>query len=268
MPVAAIGETTYYQIRKGPEAQYDALTQSAMKKAKKDAQGLEKKCLKAEAEENEARKWQEKCEMQLEESKKVVLAKDLSLLMLIKSNITHLAIYRDKRVCVCGWVHHKRNQQEIMFVVLRDGTGHLQVVFMGQTNNTYDAMTLQLEAAVELMGTLKLVPKGQKAPGGHELVVDYWKVLGPAPGGDDAFTNKLNEQSDPLILADNRHLALHGETASSVLRLQAALLSVFCSMYVEHDMIEVTPPCLIQMQVEGGASLFKLDYYRQPAFLT
>lgn len=46
---------------------------------------------------------------------------------------------------------------------------------------------------------LKIVPEGQKAPGGHELVVDYFKVLGPAPGGDDAFTNKLNEVPYSLL---------------------------------------------------------------------
>ncbi|KAI6098070.1 hypothetical protein EDD16DRAFT_1768447 [Pisolithus croceorrhizus] len=220
MPIAAIGETMHYQIRKGPEAQYDALTQSAMKKTKKDTQGLEKKHLKAEAEENEACKWQDKCEMQLEESKKVILAKDLSLLMLIKSNITCLAIYRDKRVHVCGWVHHKRNQQEIMFIILRDGTGHLQAVFMGQTNKTYDAVTLQLEAAVKLTGTLKLVPEGQKEPGGHELVVNYWKVLGPAPGGDDAFTNKLNEES---FCTENSHMHCH---LSEYIHLEAELAFV------------------------------------------
>ncbi|KAI6134263.1 asparaginyl-tRNA synthetase, partial [Pisolithus croceorrhizus] len=70
-----------------------------------------------------------------------------------------------------------------------------------------------LEAAIVLKGTLKLVPEGHKVLGGYELLVDYWKGLGPAPGRDGAFTNKLREQSDPTILAHNRHLVLRGETA-------------------------------------------------------
>jgi len=115
---------------------------------------------------------------------------------------------------------------------------------------------------------LKEVPEGKTAPGGHELVVDYWKVLGAAPGADDAFTNRLNEKSDPSILADLRHLVLRGETASSVLRLRAHLLTAFRESLTSHDLIEVTPPCLVQTQVEGGATLFKLEYYGQPAFLT
>ena len=53
---------------------------------------------------------------------------------------------------------------------------------------------------MELTGTLKVIPKGQKAPGGHELVVDYWKVLGAAPGAEEAFTNRLNE----VLFSDTR----------------------------------------------------------------
>ncbi|KAF9228476.1 asparaginyl-tRNA synthetase [Gyrodon lividus] len=265
---AAEVDTTTYQIRKSAEAGYDDPTQSATKKAKKDAQGLEKKRLKAEAEEKEARERQERREKRLEESRKVVLVEDHSLPKSTKSKIVDLTGLRDQRVRVSGWVHRRRDQQEILFIVLRDGTGYLQAVLTGQTNKTYDAITLQLEASVELTGTLKAVPEGQKAPGGHELVVDYWKILGAAPGADDAFTNKLNEQSDPSILADLRHLVLRGETASNVLRLRSALLSAFRSSYAAHHLLEVTPPCLVQTQVEGGATLFKLDYYGQPAFLT
>jgi asparaginyl-tRNA synthetase len=76
------------------------------------------------------------------------------------------------------------------------------------------------------------------------------------------------KKSDPSILADLRHLVLRGETASSVLRLRSALLSAFRASLSSHRLLEVTPPCLVQTQVEGGATLFKLDYYGQPAFLT
>ena len=54
-------------------------------------------------------------------------------------------------------------------------------------------MTLTLESSVELVGTLQPVPEGTTAPGGHELIVDYWRVLGSAPSAEEAFTNRLNE---------------------------------------------------------------------------
>ncbi len=53
-----------------------------------------------------------------------------------------------------------------------------------------------------------------------------------------------------------------------MLKLRSALLSAFRQVLSAHSLLEVTPPCLVQTQVEGGATLFKLDYYSQPAFLT
>ncbi len=64
---------------------------------------------------------------------------------------------------------------------------------------TYEALTLTLESTVELVGTLQPMPEGKTAPGGHELIVDFWRTVGAAPGGDDAFTNRLNEVHVPLI---------------------------------------------------------------------
>lgn len=62
-------------------------------------------------------------------------------------------------------------------------------------SQTYEALTLTTESSVELTGTLQEVPEGKTAPGGHELIVDYWKVIGAAPSGDDAFNNRFNEVS-------------------------------------------------------------------------
>ena len=69
-------------------------------------------------------------------------------------------------------------------------------------------------------------------------------------------------------MADLRHLVLRGETASAVLKLRAALMTSFRETLVSHDLLEVTPPCLVQTQVEGGATLFKFNYYGQDAYLT
>ncbi|KAI0087095.1 asparaginyl-tRNA synthetase [Irpex rosettiformis] len=257
-------------IRK--DGAYEEPTQSALKKAKKGADGLEKKKKKAEelAERDALAKAQEKerKEKLIEESKKIVLVEDPSLPKAKKAKLNNLSELRGQRVRVSGWVHRLRDQKEIIFIVLRDGTGYLQSILTGKVAQTYDALTLTLESTVELYGTLQAVPEGKTAPGGHELIVDYWKVLGAAPGADDAFSNRLNEKSDPSILADLRHLVLRGETASAVLKLRAALMTSFRQTLTSHDLLEVTPPCLVQTQVEGGATLFKLDYYGQPAFLT
>ncbi|CDO72589.1 hypothetical protein BN946_scf184985.g8 [Trametes cinnabarina] len=261
-----------FLVRKDPAGTYEEPTQSALKKAKKGADGIEKKRKKAqELAEREAKELAEARELRekkLEESKKIVLEEDPSLPTATKSKIGNLTPLRSKRVKVDGWVHRLRDQKEIIFVVLRDGTGYLQCVLSGKVAQTYDALTLTLESTIEVVGTLQTVPEGKTAPSGHELVVDYWRVLGSAPGGEDAFTNRLNEKSDPSIQADLRHLVLRGETASAVLKLRAALLNSFRQSLIEHDLLEVTPPCLVQTQVEGGATLFKLDYYGQPAFLT
>jgi asparaginyl-tRNA synthetase len=54
-------------------------------------------------------------------------------------------------------------------------------------------LTLNLEATVEVSGTLQEVLEGKTAAGGHELIADYWRVLGSSPGGADAVSNRVTE---------------------------------------------------------------------------
>lgn len=80
--------------------------------------------------------------------------------------------------------------------------------------------------------------------------------------------SRAPQKSDPNTRADLRHFAIRGEVASATLRLRSAVLSAFRTSFAKNSVLEVTPPCLVQTQVEGGATLFKLDYYGQPTFLT
>jgi asparaginyl-tRNA synthetase len=81
------------------------------------------------------------------------------------------------------------------FINLRDGTGFLQIILSGDCAKTLDALDLVTECSIECTGTLKVVPEGKTAPGGHELVVDWWRMIGRAPKGEEAYASLFNEVS-------------------------------------------------------------------------
>lgn len=204
----------------------------------------------------------------LEDAKKVVLEEPANKADYQKIKIRQGTENRDKKIKVQAWVHRLRSQKGLIFIVLRDGTGYMQAVLTGKLTQTFDALTLTNESTVEIFGTLKALPDGKSAPDGHELAADWWRVIGKAPGGDDAFSNKINKDADPSILLDQRHLVIRGETASAVLKVRAAVLTAFRAEYAALGLLEVTPPCMVQTQVEGGSTLFKFDYYGENAYLT
>jgi len=117
-----------------------------------------------------------------------------------------------------------------------------------------------------LYGTLQQVPEGKSAPGGHELIVDYWEVVGLAPAG--GADNLVNEGSNVDTLLDNRHLVLRGNQLSSILRIRSRLTQCFREHYFQRGYVEITPPTMVQTQCEGGGTLFKFNYFGEDAYLT
>ncbi|XP_017060886.1 asparagine--tRNA ligase, cytoplasmic [Drosophila ficusphila] len=209
----------------------------------------------------------EKRQQNLEEARKIKIVEDPSLPVARKIRILEGTANRDSRVKIYGWVHRLRRQgKALIFITLRDGTGFLQCVLNDQLCQTYDALTLSTESSVVLFGTLKLVPEGKTAPGGHELNVDYWELIGLAPpGGADAI---LNEEAQPDVQLDNRHIMIRGENTSKVLKMRSVVAQAFRAHYEARGYNEVTPPTLVQTQVEGGSTLFKLKYFGEEAYLT
>ncbi|KAJ1978113.1 asparagine--tRNA ligase [Dimargaris xerosporica] len=254
-------------------AQYAPISGAAFKKAKKrHDEALRKRKKQAEQQQKEAdqaKKRAEEEQRRLDEAKSIVLKPDLSLPEARQIKLHDAVASRDQRVKVSGWVHRLRTQgKDMKFLVLRDGSGYLQCVLTNTLCHTYDALMLTLESTVTVYGVIKELPEGKTAPDNHEMVVDYWELIHRAPGGDEAYASQLNEESDPFVLLNNRHLVIRGETASAVLKLRAAVIRAFRDHFDNRGFTEVTPPCMVQTQVEGGSTLFSLNYYGEPAYLT
>lgn len=243
---------------------YEVVAKSQIKKMTKLwAQDVRKAAerVKREAEAAEAQA------KRAEEAKKITIAQDSTLPEAKRIRIREGESFRGERVKIFGWVHRLRRQgKALMFITLRDGSGFLQCVLNGTLCQTYEAILLQTEATICIYGKLEKVPEGKTAPGGHELSADFWELIGNAPpGGADAI---LNEESNPDVQLDNRHIMLRGENTSKVLRMRSVIMQAFRSHYIDRGYCEVTPPTMVQTQCEGGSTLFKLNYFDEVAYLT
>ncbi|RHZ56524.1 asparagine--tRNA ligase DED81 [Aspergillus thermomutatus] len=272
-------DATGENVDPAAKLEWKPATKSATKKALSIVEQRKKKAAKEQELAIREKQEAEKRQKVLEEAKKVVITEDPSLPkpVRIRLDVTDPAIVKlgstetqtsGTRVRVLGRVHRLRAQKDVIFLTLSDGYGYLQCVLTGNLTKTYDAMTLTLETSMAIHGEMRAVPPKQHAPNDRELHADFFTVIGRAAGDKEAITTRVAKDADPQTLYDNRHLVLRGETSSAVMKVRAACLKAFRQVFEENRMLEVTPPAMVQTQVEGGSTLFKFDYYGEDAYLT
>jgi asparaginyl-tRNA synthetase len=166
------------------------------------------------------------------------------------------------RVRLRGWVYRKRDLGGKIFVVIRDSEGVLQVVVdrsLAPAETVAEAERADIEASVEAAGVLA---KDPRAPGGLELRAQYFKLHGESRD----FPIKGGEGIDYLL--DVRHLWIRSRRLTAVWRIRHTVLKALREYLERNGWWEVSPPILTQSAVEGGATLFEVNFFGKKVYLS
>jgi len=157
-----------------------------------------------------------------------------------------------------GWLHWRRDLGGIQFILLRDRSGIVQVVLPG-------GLKLPLpESAVRVRG---IVVESDKAPGCYEVQAEGLEVLQASEQPTPVEIPKEEWRANPETLLTYRYVTLRGEKARAPLKIQSALVRGFRKYLDAQGFTEIFTPKLVRAGAEGGANLFEVDYFGEPAYL-
>ena len=166
-------------------------------------------------------------------------------------------------VKVNGFIHTIRDMGNVAFMILRKRDGLIQCVFEEGITN-FSLKDLREADTVEVTGTLI---DSEKAPGGIEIRLSGIKVLSePAdPMPLPIAKWKLNTSLEAKL--NYRPISLRNIRERAKFKIQEGIVRGFRDFLYQEGFTEIHTPKIGAKSAEGGANVFKLDYFHRPAIL-
>lgn len=170
-----------------------------------------------------------------------------------------------KEVQIQGWMHKKRLLGGLTFINVRDRSGLTQVVIKDK-DEVEKLRGLQIGTVLSVAGRVKDEPR---APGGAELHDATINVLvpvteEPAIEIDKQIDHKPDNQD---TLFDNRVLNIRNLQEQKIFKIRAELNLYIREFLNQNEFVEIQTPKILAGATEGGAEVFKLDYFGQEGTL-
>ena len=173
-----------------------------------------------------------------------------------------------ERVVIAGWLHRRRELKSVTFLVIRDRAGLAQVVLpaAGTESTSQEAELAQVseETVLQVEG---LVVANAQAPGGAELTQPEVVMLSgrAEPPPFDLYRPRLTATL-PTIL-DQAPTTLRHPLLRSGFEIAAASAAGFRAALDAAGFTEIFTPKIVESATEGGANVFRIDYFGRPAYL-
>lgn len=166
-------------------------------------------------------------------------------------------------VKVNGAIHTIRDMGIIAFIILRKREGLVQCVYE-ENISKFDLKDVKEADTVEVTGVLA---ESAKAPNGIEIRLGELKILSePAePMPLPIAKWKLNTSLEAKL--NYRPISLRNIRERAKFRIQEGIVRGFRDFLYKEGFTEIHTPKIGAKSAEGGANLFRLEYFHRPAIL-
>ncbi|MFA9557171.1 aspartate--tRNA ligase [Evansella sp. AB-rgal1] len=161
-----------------------------------------------------------------------------------------------ERVCLQGWVKKRRDLGQVIFIDLRDRSGHVQIVFNGENNP--DALTVaekvRNEYVVDVCGTV--VARDEEnvndkiATGKIEVIVDEITILNASKGLPFMIEDDVEVSED--VRLKYRYLDLRRPKMFETMQLRHRTTQFIRNFLDQHQFMDIETPMLTKSTPEGA----------------
>ncbi|MDH4123598.1 MAG: aspartate--tRNA(Asn) ligase [Thermoplasmata archaeon] len=170
-----------------------------------------------------------------------------------------------KEVKIGGWLQESRNLGGISFGIIRDRYGTVQVTVRKKESPDLAKIIGEANRESVLIVTGR-VSKSDKTPRGFEIIPNSIVIdssaQSPLPLG---VVDRVSAELDTRL--NNRFIDLRKENVERIFEVKSEMLFATRSYLRSIGFIEVQTPKIAAVGAEGGATLFKLDYFGKTAYL-
>ena len=171
-----------------------------------------------------------------------------------------------KEVIVMGWVSSVRDHGNLVFMMLNDKEGEIQIT--AKSGSCPDEIKqaivkLKEQSSVGIKGIIK---PSAKVPHGAEIIPTEMRIFSQvekiAP-----FTSQTKVVPNIDTRLEIRAVDLRRSVLQHVFKIRSLVLKSIRDYLYEKEFVEVNTPKMIATATEGGAALFPIFYYNKEAFL-
>ncbi len=176
-----------------------------------------------------------------------------------KDLINHIG----KTVKLTGSIYKIRVMSGFAFVILRTRRSLVQCIYNVEFSE-FPLENLKEESCVIVTG---LVIADERSTVGFELQLKSAKVLSSPSAILPVVINNKRMDTSIETLLDYRPITLRNEKERAIFKIQEGICRSFREFLTAQEFTEIHSPKIVYAGAEGGANIFKLNYFGGEAFL-